>query len=72
MTIHRFLEGQAFGPQEIALMTSAYEDVLRILRLSNRSDPITHVVARRIIDCARAGERDPQRLRQSVLESLKE
>ncbi len=72
MAIYRLLQGQAFGPQEISLMTSAYEEVLRALQLANRSDPITHVVAQRILEHAQNGESDPQRLRDHVLRSLQE
>jgi hypothetical protein len=70
MAIYRLLHGHAFEPHEIAIMTCAYEDILRALGLADRSDPITHLVAARIIECAQKGECDPGRLRDQVLHSL--
>jgi hypothetical protein len=70
MTIHRLLENHAFEPEAIMTMTAAYEDVLRTLCLAHRSDPITWIVAKKVIQFAQRGERDPVRLRELALESL--
>ena len=51
-------------------MTSAYDDVCRLLGLEDPDDPETNTVARKIIEFAQRGERDPVRLRESVLRSL--
>ncbi len=72
MAIYHLLKNQAFGPSEITVMTSAYEDLLRTLGLKDRFDPITRVIAQKLIACAQGGERDPIRLRDQVLETLKE
>jgi hypothetical protein len=72
VTIYRLLQNEAFGPQEISVMSSAYEDALRALDLVDRSDPLTDLVAKRIIEFAQRGERDAIRLRHLVLASLKE
>jgi hypothetical protein len=72
VAIYRLLRGEAFGPHEIGVMTCAYEDVLRALKLSNRSDPVTREIAKQIIECAKQGERDPRRLRDRVLRLLQE
>ena len=37
----------AFGPDEITVLTSAFDDALRRLRLADRADPATEVVARK-------------------------
>jgi hypothetical protein len=70
MAIYRLLENQAFEPEAIRTMTAAYEDVLRTLCLAHRSDPITWIVAEKVIQFAQRGERDPVRLRKLALESL--
>ena len=70
MAIYRLLQHQAFEPEVIAAMTAAYEDTLRALRLADRADPITEILAQRIIEFAQRGERDPVRLRDLVLQSL--
>jgi hypothetical protein len=51
-------------------MVTAFEDALRELRLTDRADPATELVARKIIELAERGERDPARLRDRVVRSL--
>jgi hypothetical protein len=70
MPLTKFLQGKALGPDEIAVMVKAFEDTLRELGLTDRTDPATEIVARRIIDLAHQGERDPVRLRDRTIESL--
>jgi hypothetical protein len=72
MPILRFLEeNRAFGPGEVEVLVTAFEDALRELQLSDREDPVTLTVAKRIIELANEGERDPVRLRDRALESLR-
>ena len=54
----------------VAVMVTAFEDALRELGLSDRADPATELVARKIIELAERGERDPARLRDQVVRSL--
>jgi hypothetical protein len=70
MAIYRLLKNRAFGPDEIKVLTAAYEEALRTLRLGNRSDPKTEIVAKKIIELAQRGERDPVRLRECAIRSL--
>lgn len=70
MPITRLLQDTAFGPDEIAVLVAAYEDALRALSLVNRSDLATEMVAKRIIELAKQGERDPVRLRERVIEAV--
>ncbi len=65
MPIHRLLEKQAFGPDEIRVLVTAFEGALRTLRLVDRTDPAAETVAKKIIELAQQGERDPERLRRS-------
>jgi hypothetical protein len=51
-------------------MVPAFEDTLRELRLTNRADPASEVVARKVIELAQRGERDPVRLREQVVRSF--
>ena len=62
LTPHLQEEGVVFDPDMIELMTRAYLDACRALKLSERDDPVTRLVAKRIIDAAKDGERDPRRL----------
>jgi hypothetical protein len=70
MAIYRLLKNGVFGPDEIKVLTTAYEEALRALRLKDRSDPATEVIARRIIELAQRGERDPARLREYAIRGL--
>ena len=70
MTIHRLFENHAFGPDEITVLTSAFADALRRLHLADRADPATDVVAKKIIELAQRGERDPIRLSERAIQAL--
>jgi hypothetical protein len=69
MAIYRLLKNGAFGPDEIKVLTTAYEEALRALRLKGRSDPATEMIAKKIIELAQRGERDPVRLRKYAIRS---
>ena len=69
MAIYRLLKNRAFGPDEIRVLSTAYEETLRTLRL-DRSDPATEMIAKKIIELAQRGERDPARLREHALRCL--
>ena len=49
MAIYRLLQNAAFAPEDIAPLVGAYEDCLRTLKLSDRSDPTAQVLAKKII-----------------------
>ena len=66
MPIRFLLEhDHAFEPDDIAILANAFEQALQALRLVDREDPATILVARRIIECAKEGERDLDRLRDA-------
>jgi hypothetical protein len=67
MPIRQMLDNAAFDPEETALLRSVFEDTLRALNLSDRADPITTLVAKKIIELASHGERDATRLRQAAI-----
>jgi len=60
-------EGGAFGPDEIAVMTTAFDTLLLDFKLANRDDRLVRMLAKLVIELVRAGERDPEKLRQQVL-----
>jgi hypothetical protein len=71
MSIYRLLQHTSFGPEEIARLVTAYEETLRALRLNNRSDPITQLVAEKIIAVGRLGIEDPAEISKLVLKELR-
>jgi hypothetical protein len=64
--ISPFLEGDAFGPDALQAMSTALEKVCRTLNIDH-DQGAREVMAVRIIELARRGERDPERLRDRVL-----
>jgi hypothetical protein len=62
MAIYRMLQNSPMGPEEIAVLTDAYERTLRELRLVDRSDPITQLIAKKIIEVGQRGVRDPEQI----------
>jgi hypothetical protein len=70
MTIYRLLRDTAFGPEESARLVTAYEETLRALRLSDRNDPITQLVAEKIIAVGRLGIEDPAEISKLALREL--
>ena len=63
-------EQEAFGPDAIAVLAVALEDALRQLRLVDRNHPAATKVAKKIIELARRGERNPIRLREQAVVSF--
>ena len=47
------------------------EDTLKALNLSDREDQLTMIVARRIVEVAKEGERDPRKLGERTLATIR-
>ena len=71
MAIYRLLQVSAFGPEDIEKLSAAYEDALRILEISNRADPVTETIAKRIIEAAQTGVRDQVKLCMLAIKDLR-
>jgi hypothetical protein len=63
-------EGRVFGREEIAAITAAFKQLLLDFKLVDRDDAVVTMLAKLIIELARNGERDPERLRAAVLKGL--
>jgi hypothetical protein len=71
MSIRLFLHGAAFDPDDIQAMSMAFDDVCKALSLPNADKHSREVIAARIVELARRGERNPDRLRDRVLKEGK-
>jgi hypothetical protein len=71
MPIRPHLDGQKFDSETIRVMGLAFEMALVALRLADRGDLANDVLARKIMDLAKAGERDPERLCEGVLHEFR-
>jgi hypothetical protein len=70
MAIYRLIAGGTFDPEVIEVMTAAYEAALSELRLTDRSDPITELIAATIITITSTGERAPEKIKERTLHAL--
>jgi hypothetical protein len=62
----------AFGPEDTAAMTAAFEDTLTRLNVTDREAHIATLVAKKIVRLAKRGERNPKRLTQGVIRSFRD
>jgi hypothetical protein len=65
-TILPFVKDGVFDHEDITAMSMALDDVCKMLNLRD-DNSAREVIAIRIIDLAKAGERSPTRLRDRVL-----
>jgi hypothetical protein len=66
------LRDEVFSPEDITVITWAFEDTLQAMGVHDRTHPTATLIAKRIIDLARPGERNPGLLRDAVLKSLRD
>ncbi len=72
MSTDPFFLHKAFDPEMVRLMSIAFESVCADLRLSDDTDRMAEVIARRIVELAANHKyRDPNELRTAVLASFK-
>ena len=60
----------AFDPEAIRALAVAYDSACAVLHIANDTDPRATIIAKKIIEHARHGERDPIRLLYLVLTDL--
>lgn len=70
MPINQFLREASFGPDEVRILTSAFDAALKLLDLKDRADPICQLVAAKTIQVYRMGERDPAKLCARAIREL--
>lgn len=67
MPITPFLTDRSFDPDATRAMGVAFENACQSLGLTDKTDAMTRLVASRIIEAARTGERDPVKLYEAVM-----
>jgi hypothetical protein len=63
-------EGGSFSPDDVTRLSAAYEHTLELLELKDRTDPITTIIAKKIIDVFKSGEHDAGRLCSRAIQEL--
>ena len=71
MTIHRMLQNIPLRPKEIARLVDAYERTLRKFGLKECDDPLTQLIAKKIIKVGQTGVRDPEQISRLVITGLR-
>jgi hypothetical protein len=70
MPIRGMLSKSAFNPEQISELAAVFESVLADLNLVDRADPVTELIAKVIIDCAREGEFDRVKLHDCAIAAV--
>jgi hypothetical protein len=70
MPIKRLLERHVFPPELVVILGEVFEDVLKTLALNNREDPVTELIAKKIIELAQSGEHNPVRLKTLTVQAF--
>jgi len=70
MPIQRILQNSPLRPEDLRILVSAYEKTLKALGLKDRNDPITELVAKKIIEIGQTGVRDPRQISRRAIEEL--
>ena len=71
MPIGRLLEPGVFEPEQVTMLARVFGDMRQTLGLVDRTDRVTRMTAGKLLELARAGERDPERLKQLTLAALR-
>ena len=71
MPITPFLRGQAFDPELVNAMGAAFSETCDALGLTKHTDPITSLVAEKIIELAERGLRSPTAIHRMAMTELK-
>jgi hypothetical protein len=64
------LKHGAFAPEEVDGLGRVFEDVLQTLGLVDRHDPVTAMIAQKLVELATSGIRDPDRLKALTVQAI--
>lgn len=70
MAIYKLIANGSFGPQEIEVMSAAYESALIDLGIANRDDLVTELIAKSIVNVISTGERNPEIVKERAINAL--
>jgi hypothetical protein len=70
MPIYRLLQNMPMGPEEISRLTTAYEQALRTIGIVDRGDPLAELLARKIIEVAQTGIREPSDISAQAIKEI--
>jgi hypothetical protein len=62
MAIYRLLQNSPRGPEQISRLSDAYQQTLKALSLKDRNDPLTEMIAKKIIEIGQTGVKEPAQI----------
>jgi hypothetical protein len=71
MPIRRLLKDGNLGPEEVERLERAYNRAMQALHLVDRDDPIAEMVAKKVIEIAATGVRDPAEISEIAVRAMK-
>jgi hypothetical protein len=70
MAIYRLLQNSTIEPGVISCITEAYDQALHTLCVKDRDDPLTEMIAKKIIKIAQTGVHDPAQISALAIREL--
>jgi hypothetical protein len=70
VAIYRLLRREVFEPEDVNLLATVYEDVAKTLGVTERNSSLSQLIARKLIEVAQAGERDPDSLKELTIDAV--
>jgi len=70
MSIYLQLQTHDMGPKEVSRITAAYKQALRTLCVKDRDDPLTELIAKKIIKIAQTGIEDAAQISAQAIKEL--
>jgi hypothetical protein len=71
MAIYRLSKNSTLGPEEISRVIAAFEQALHTLCVKDRDDPLTEMIAKKIIKIAQTGVHDAAQLSAQAITELR-
>jgi pyrimidine operon attenuation protein/uracil phosphoribosyltransferase len=70
MPIYRLLQNMPMGPEQISRLAHAYEQALRTIGIVDRGAPLAELLARKIIEVAQTGIREPADISAQAIKEI--
>ena len=70
MPILRLFQNGLIAADDVANLVAAYEETLRAFRLIDRTDPITELIALKVVEIGQTGVRDPGEISRLAIKAF--
>jgi hypothetical protein len=72
MPIRAYVNGDKFDAETLRILGVAFEIVRSALKIEDQNEPAKEAIGRKLIELAKEGERDPDRLSERLLTLIAE